>query len=55
MSDSIVKVIIPLFVSALFAAASAAQSATQVAGVDDFLKAVFFTIVLTRFRKTPAR
>jgi uncharacterized protein (TIGR02246 family) len=39
MSDSIVKVIIPLFVSALFAATSAAQSATPVAVVDDFLKA----------------
>ena len=39
ISDSIVKVIIPLFVSALFAVASAAQSATPVAVVDDFLKA----------------
>ena len=39
MSDSIVKVIILLFVSALFAATSAAQSATPVAVVDDFLKA----------------
>ena len=39
MSDSILKVIIPLFVSALFAATSAAQSATPVAVVDDFLKA----------------
>ena len=39
ISDSIVKVIIPLFVSALFAATSAAQSATPVAVVDDFLKA----------------
>jgi uncharacterized protein (TIGR02246 family) len=39
MSDSIVKVMIPLFVSALFAATSAAQSATPVALVDDFLKA----------------
>ena len=39
MSDSIVKVIIPLFVSVLFAATSAAQSVTPVAVVDDFLKA----------------
>ena len=39
MSDSIVKVIIPLFVSALFAVTSAAQSVTPVAVVDDFLKA----------------
>ena len=39
MSDSILKIIIPLFVSALFAATSAAQSATPVAVVDDFLKA----------------
>jgi uncharacterized protein (TIGR02246 family) len=39
ISDSIVKIIIPLFVSALFAATSAAQSATPVAVVDDFLKA----------------
>jgi uncharacterized protein (TIGR02246 family) len=39
MSDSIVKVIILLFVSTLFAATSAAQSATPVAVVDDFLKA----------------
>lgn len=39
MSDSILKIIIPLFVSVLFAATSAAQSATPVAVVDDFLKA----------------
>lgn len=39
ISDLIVKVITPLFVSALFAVTSAAQSATPVAVVDDFLKA----------------
>ena len=39
ISDSIVKVIIPLLVSALFAVTSASQSATPVAVVDDFLKA----------------
>lgn len=39
MSDSILKIIVPLFVSVLFAATSAAQSATPVAVVDDFLKA----------------
>jgi uncharacterized protein (TIGR02246 family) len=39
MSDSILKIIIPLFVSVLFAATSAAQSATRVAVVEDFLKA----------------
>ena len=39
MSDSILKTIIPLFVSVLFAATSAAQSATPVVVVDDFLKA----------------
>ena len=39
MSDSILKIIIPLFVSVLFAATSAAQSATPVAVVEDFLKA----------------
>ena len=39
MSDSIFKIIIPLSVSVLFAATSAAQSATPVAVVDDFLKA----------------
>jgi len=39
MSDSILKIIILLFVSVLFAATSAAQSATPVAVVDDFLKA----------------
>jgi len=39
LSDSIVKVIIPLLVSALFAATSAAQSVTPVAVVEDFLKA----------------
>jgi uncharacterized protein (TIGR02246 family) len=38
MSDSIVKVITPLFVSVLFAATSAAQSATRVAVVGEFLK-----------------
>lgn len=38
MSDSILKTIVPLFVSVLFAATSAAQSATPVAVVDDFLK-----------------
>jgi hypothetical protein len=36
---AILKVIIPLFVSVLFAATSAAQSATPVAVVEDFLKA----------------
>jgi uncharacterized protein (TIGR02246 family) len=39
MSDSILKIIVPLFVSVLFAATSAAQSATPVAVVEDFLKA----------------
>ena len=39
MSDSILKVIIPLFVSVLLASMSAAQSATPVSVVDDFLKA----------------
>jgi uncharacterized protein (TIGR02246 family) len=39
MLDSIFKIIIPLWVSVLFAATSAAQSATPVAVVDDFLKA----------------
>jgi uncharacterized protein (TIGR02246 family) len=38
-SDSILRVIIPLFMSLLFAATSAAQSATPVAVIDDFLKA----------------
>ena len=38
-SISIHKIIIPLFVSVLFAATSAAQSATPVVVVDDFLKA----------------
>ena len=39
MSDLMRKVIIPLFVSALFASMSAAQSATPVVVVEDFLKA----------------
>ena len=39
VSDSILKIIIPLFVSMLFAATSAAQNATAVAVVQDFLKA----------------
>ena len=39
MSDSILKIIVPLFVSVLFAATSTAQSATPVAVVEDFLKA----------------
>ena len=39
MSDLMRKVIIPLFVSALFASISAAQSATPVLVIDDFLKA----------------
>ena len=39
MSHSILKIIIPLFVSVLFAATSAAQSATPVAVVEDLLKA----------------
>lgn len=39
MSDLMRKVIIPLFVSVLFASMSAAQSATPVVVVDDFLKA----------------
>jgi uncharacterized protein (TIGR02246 family) len=38
-SDLIRKVIIPLFASVLFASMSAAQSATPVVVVDDFLKA----------------
>ena len=39
MSDSILKIMIPLFASVLFAATSAAQSATPVAVVEDVLKA----------------
>ena len=39
MSNSMLKIIIPLFVFVLFAATSAAQSATPVVVVDDFLKA----------------
>ena len=39
MSDLTCKIIVPLFVSVLFAATSAAQSATPVAVVEDFLKA----------------
>jgi uncharacterized protein (TIGR02246 family) len=39
MLDSIFKIIIPLWVSVLFAATSAAQSVTPIAVVDDFLKA----------------
>ena len=39
MSDSILKLIVPPFVSVLFASMSAAQSATPVVVVDDFLKA----------------
>ena len=39
VSDLILKIIIPLFVSMLFAATSAAQNATAVAVIEDFLKA----------------
>lgn len=39
MSEPILKIIVTLFVSVLFAATSAAQSATPVALVEDFLKA----------------
>jgi uncharacterized protein (TIGR02246 family) len=39
MSHSILKIIIPLFVSVLFAGTSAPQCATPVAVVEDFLKA----------------
>ncbi|MGH9880504.1 MAG: hypothetical protein ACRD6N_03630, partial [Pyrinomonadaceae bacterium] len=38
MSDSILKIVIPLFMSVVVAATSAAQSATPVVVVEDFLK-----------------